>query len=154
MSNIFGKDIDGMKPMMIIPPDTMSAEDIALLRENGVCVVVSKEPGALRFLDPLPVVSSRSQIEHAAIQLSRKLLGSNFWINNGGWASRSRADVVSLFVELLAKGTPLDPGITQQEQEQRVYDETKYDEIRRLAREDAKAERAAKKAEQAAKKSK
>lgn len=134
----------GMKPMMIIPPDTMSQEDIALLRENGVCVVVSKEPAALRFLDPLPVVSSRSQIEHAAIQLSRKLLAKDPWIDEHGyWKNLERANVLGMFINLLAKGTPIDPDVTRQEREQAWDSQEKADEI---AREDARAERAAKKA--------
>ena len=143
-------DDGSMKPMMVIPPGTMSPEDIALLRENGICVVVSKDPAALRFLDPIPTVSSRSQIEHAAIQLSRKILNKETWINRSGtsatWHSLDRSEVIAMFLDLMVKGTPLDSDITQQEREERLYNSEKSEEISKLAREDARAERAAKKA--------
>lgn len=73
-----------MKPIIILPPGTMTDENIAMLRDNGLSVVVN--------------------------------------------------------------GTPLQPGPTKEEREQDVFDSAKLDELRRLAREEAKAERAAAKA--------
>lgn len=127
-----------MKPMIILPPEEMTPEDISLLRENGICVVVSKNPQSVKFVDPLPVVSNRTQMEEAAIQLSRRLLRGDLFRDN-------RRDFASLYMDCLTKGTSLDPEPTQQEQEKRIFDGAKVEEIRRLAREEAKAERAAKK---------
>jgi hypothetical protein len=134
-----------MKPIIILPPNEMSDHNINMLRENGLCVVVAKHPAAVKFVDPLPAVSSRTQIEDAAIRLSRKLLsdqGTNYDYNTKAAFSR-------MYVQLLVAGTPLDPEPTQQEIEKRVFDETKLDELRKLARDEAKAERLeAKKAKQ------
>ena len=49
-----------MKPMIILPPDVMDKENIDLLRENGICVVVAKDPAKVRFVDPIPAVASRT----------------------------------------------------------------------------------------------
>ena len=134
-----------MKPMMIIPPNTMSQSDIKLLRENDVCVVVAKNPANVRFVDPIPVLSSRTQMEHAAIQLSRRLLNGQMAFNDFGDTNRNK--IANLYVQLLVEGTPLDRA-TKEEKEKEIYEEEKYDEIRRIARADAKAERENKKKEQ------
>lgn len=114
----------------------MSADDIALLRANDLCVVVSTSPAEVKFVDPLPAQSSRTQMEHAAIQLSRKLLTGQCWDEG---TTRTFA---KMYVDILVKGTPLDSQPTQAEQEKQVFDVEKRDELRRLAREEAKAERA------------
>jgi len=126
-----------MKPMIIIPPETMSPEDIGLLRENGICVVVSANPAAVKFVDPIPAMSSRTTIEDAAIKLSRKLLAGE--LVGGDY----RKNIATLYVDILSKGTPLDVNGTKEEQEARVFDSAKRDELVRLAREEAKLERAA-----------
>lgn len=42
------------KPIMVISPDSVSADDIKKLEDNGVCVVVSKKPhDDVIFLDPM-----------------------------------------------------------------------------------------------------
>lgn len=137
-----------MKPILILPPDAMSDDDIAELRKNHLCVVVAKDPSKVKFVDPLPAASSRTQIEAAAIRLSRLLLTGNkhphFPYDTQG--STYRSEISKLFVELLVDGTPLDPNGSMEEQHQKIFDLEKADEIRRLAREDAKAERAAAKA--------
>jgi len=134
-----------MKPMMIVPPGTFSPEDLALLRENGLCVVETAEPSRVRFVDPLPAVSSRTQIENAAIGLSRLLL------NNEGpwkWTEETCGKFATMYARLLIKGTPLDMQALQTERlNQQAFDDAKADELRKLAREEARAERAAKKAE-------
>ncbi len=134
-----------MKPMIIIPPDTMSDQDIAELRKNDICVVVVKDPAKVKFVDPIPAASSRTQIEQAAIKLSRVLLHRRW----GHISNTTEIDinVISrLYIECLISGTPLDIKGSHEEQEQRYFDDAKVEEIRRLAREEAKAERAAKKA--------
>lgn len=129
-----------MKPIIILPPDAVSAEDIKVLRENHLCVVVAKDPEAVKFLDPIPAVSSRSEMENAAIQLSRKLLAGQLVGEN------YRENITRLYVDILVKGTALDPQPNQQERERVIFDNAKDDEFRRLAREEAKAERTAAKA--------
>lgn len=121
-----------MKPMIILPPNAMSDHNIGLLRENGICVVVAKNPSDVKFLDPIPSVASRSQIEAAAIALSRKILKC------GTYNEESRSNFARLYVDLLVKGTPLDP---EKEKEEQIFKAAKEDEIRRLAREEAKSER-------------
>lgn len=133
-----------MKPIIILPPGAVSKEDIDRLRENDLCVVEAAEPALVKFVDPIPCISSRTQIEDAAIQLSRRVMSRDFWAN--GPLSESRAHCVRSFVEFLVAGTPLDPNPSQQELEREVFNFAKADELRRLAREEAKAERAAAKA--------
>lgn len=127
-----------MKPIIILPPDTMSADDIKLLRENDLCVVVSNDPAKVKFVDPIPAASSRNEIENAAISLSRVLL-------NAQWGSYttddriSRATIARIYCDLLTKGTPLassyrDPAAVEKE----IFDSAKADEIRRIAREEAR----------------
>lgn len=126
-----------MKPIMILPPGAMDDENVKLLRENDLCVVIAKEPAAVKFLDPIPAASSRTDIEEAAIQLSRRLLRGELV------GDQYRSNIARLYVDLLVKGTPLDPGRTKAEIEKEIFDDAKCTELRRLAREEAKAERAA-----------
>lgn len=133
-----------MKPIMILPPDTMSDEDIKSLRDNGLCVVISKDPARLKFLDPIPSMAGRTKIEDAAIALSRKVLDSRTFTQNGAYLERS--SIAKLYVDLLVKGTSLDPNV---ELETRWYDDAKAQEIQKIAREDARAEAAKRKAEKA-----
>lgn len=95
-----------MKPILIIPPETIDAEGVQLLRDNGLCVVVAKDPDAVKFLDPIPTMVDRSRVEQASIDLSRKLLSKDSFPSNG---LGTRADVCRLFVDLLLAGVPLDP---------------------------------------------
>lgn len=127
-----------MKPIIILPPDAMSPEDIKLLRDNEICVVVANNPATVKFVDPIPAASSRTQMEQAAIKLSRRLFRGDLFPDN-------RRDFAKLYVDCLIAGTSLDSGPTQEEREKEIFDQAKYDEIRKLAREEAKAEREAKK---------
>lgn len=120
-----------MKPIIIIPLDTMSDADIKELRDNGLCVVTAKEPGAVKFLDPIPSAAERTKVEDAAIELSRKVLKPGFWTSDS-----TRQNVASWLV----KGTRLDPS-PKAERLEAVFDEAKEAELRRLAREEAKEER-------------
>jgi hypothetical protein len=51
------------------------------------------------------------------------------------------------YVELFVSGTPLDPGGTIEEQVDNAYHSERLEEARKMAREDARAERAKKKLE-------
>ena len=135
--SLFPNDVR-MKPIIILPPELMEREDIEILRENGICVVVAKDPAAIRFIDPIPSISSRTEIENAAIQLSRKVMSRGYWT-----APDIRKEVVTTFVELLVKGSALDPNPTRAEKETEIFDQAKIEELRKLAREEAKAERIA-----------
>jgi hypothetical protein len=131
-----------MHPIIIIPPNTMSEADIKMLRDNELCVVVAKNPAAVKFLDPIPAAGQRTQIEAAAIKLSRILLNGQ-WANISNASQIGRSEFARLYVELLTEGTALDRNGSREEQERRYFGEAKLDELRRLAREEAKAERAA-----------
>lgn len=130
-----------MKPIIILPPDAMNSTQIAMLRQNGLCVVTAKDPAAVKFLDPLPAVSARGKIEQAAIALSRKVMSKGFWSNDD-----TRALMAKTFIDLLVEGTPLDPNPSPEEQEKKIFSQAKIEEIRRLAIQEAREERAAAKA--------
>lgn len=135
-----------MKPIIILPPDAISDEDIKQLRENDLCVVVAKDPSAVKFVDPIPAMSSRTQIDRAAIALSRVVLNGH-WGNYTNCSSISRQDAARIYVDCLTQGTPLaatyrDPEVVAKE----IFDTEKANELRRLAREEAKKERATQKA--------
>ena len=137
-----------MMPIMILPQEAMSKEDIEILRANGICVVVAKEPHAVKFVDPIPAASSRTEIEQASLSLSRKLLHPGFWRRDSFTADDSslRKTITASFVELLLNGTPLDSKPTKEELQKEAYHAEKIREMQLLAREDAKAERQASKA--------
>lgn len=137
-----------MQPMIVLPTGQMSEADMQRLRENGICVVEADDPAQLNFLDPIPAASSRSELEAAALKLSRRLLHTT-----GCWTGR---EICHLFTQLLTEGTPLDNKPTKQEQVaeayQTLFDATKAEEIARLAVEEAREERAQVKADRLAKK--
>lgn len=132
-----------MKPMIILPPNQMSEANIKLLRENGICVVVAKNPAAVRFVDPIPAASSRTQIEAAAIKLSRKVLNPGYWNSD-----TTRQEVCRTFVEILAKDTPLDRDGSQEERDALEIECARQEELRKIAREEVRAAKAAEKAKQ------
>ena len=77
-----------MSPVIILPPNIMSEEDMQRLRDNGMCVVVAEDPSQVNFIDPLPCISSRTEIDHAAIKLAQKVLKPETWpdgINSIGY---------------------------------------------------------------------
>lgn len=132
-----------MNPIIILPPDTMSEADIKTLRDNDLCVVVAADPSKVKFVDPIPAASSRTEIENAAVHLSRKLLNGHGF-DGSGYATWS--SVAKLYCQLLSKGTPLDINEQPHEIEKKIFDQAKAEEIRQIAREEARAEREAKKA--------
>ncbi len=129
-----------MKPIIIIPPDTLSPEDIQQLRDNDLCVIVAKDPKDVRFLDPIPAAKDRSKMEQAAILMSRRLLNGF-----GSGSTFTKSSFANLFIEILIEGSPLDLNGTEEEQHERLFKREKEAEIVRLARIEAKAEREAKK---------
>ena len=135
-----------MKPIIIMPEGVMDQANIDLLNANDICVVVAKEPQAVRFIDPLPAMSSRTQMESAAIQLCRKLLNGYGYSNNGYIQYQ---ELCRLYTQLLTEGTVLGTGETEEERLAEIRRYEKEAEVRRLAREEAKAEREAAKAKAA-----
>ena len=133
-----------MQPMIILPPEMMSEQNILALRDNGICVVEAKDPSKIKFLDPIPAVSSRTGIENAAIQLSRCVLNGigRCTIENG---KMDRVSIMRQYIDLLVIGTPLDPKPPREETERTTFDEERENEIRKIAREEARAERKEKK---------
>lgn len=127
-----------MKPVIILPPETMSPEDIAKLNDNGFCVVESKDPARVKFVDSIPDALSRTALEQGALKLSRIILAKGFWSNDA-----TRQMLAAHLIDILVQGTPLDPYETRLE---KAYDFEKEEALRCLARADAKAERDAKKA--------
>lgn len=131
-----------MRPIVILPKGVMDAADIAKLEENGICVVEAQDPAVVRFLDPIPAMTGRTAIEDAAIQLSRKVLSRNFW-SDGNAGDHTRAQMARAYVDILVRGTALDPNPTKAELERQVFDEAKRIELIRLAQEEAREDRRA-----------
>lgn len=142
-----------MKPIIILPPNMMSEANIKALRGNDICVVVAKDPSKVRFVDPIPAASNRTQIEDACIKLSRILLNGQ-WGDTYNQAELGRAQFSTLYLKCLMTGTPLDSRGTREEQREYIIASEKAEEFRRIAREEARAERAAKKAQEEAKEKK
>lgn len=132
-----------MKPVIILPPGQMNSTNMKMLRDNGFCVVVAKNPSAVQFIDPIPAVSNRTEIESAAIKLSRKVMNPGFWGN-----SDTRDVMCRTFMDILMNGTPLDPRGTKEEQERVIQERARQDELAKIAREEARAEREAKRLKQ------
>jgi len=135
-----------VKPIIILPKNVMSPEHIKKLQENDLCVVEADNPALVKFVDPIPAMKDRSKVEDAALRFSRILLTGR-GLNNGTSYNSSHSEICRLYVSCLLEGTDLSAGPTQQEREQAYFNAEKMDEIRRLARQEAKEERdAAKKA--------
>lgn len=134
-----------MQPVMIIPSGTMSKDDIALLNANGICAVESKEPDKVKLLEPLECLSSRNEIEVAAIKCTQKLLNGELWNTKD-----TINQISGLFLDILKQGTMLDPRGSQAEQESQRQKQAKWAELEKLGREEAQAERAAVKAKRQA----
>lgn len=129
--------------MIILPPDIMTQEEIQKLNDNGLCVTVASDPSKLKFIDPLPAQSSRTEVENAAIRLSRMILNGQYSIS--GTSGYGRDFFARCFVEFLVQGTPLDEQGTREQQEQKIIDRARRDELDRIGREEARAEAKARK---------
>lgn len=113
-----------MKPMIFISPGEMNSAHMTELRKNGICVVVTKNPASIRFVDPLPAAHDRGKIELAAIAFSRKVLKQGFWRDPD-----YRKTITEIFVDCMIGGTPLDSEETQQEVEKKVYSQERMEEV-------------------------
>jgi len=133
-----------MKPIIILPPNQVSDKHVTELRKNDLCVVVAKDPAKVKFVDPIPAISSRTTIENACIKLSRILL-NNSWRGMINSDHLSAKDFAWLYIQMLTTGTPLDQRGGIAEQEQAIVDCARREELKKMAREDARAEREAKK---------
>lgn len=130
---------------MILPVGLMSKANIAELRKNEFCIVECKDPARVKFIDPIPAMSQRGKIEDAAIRLSRLLLNAQAWSKpDGYWTAQA---IAKTYVEILVEGTPLDSRGTKEERESSCYDTARMEEVQKIAREDARAERAKKKSD-------
>jgi hypothetical protein len=89
-----------LQPTIIVLTGSMSKEDIKLLRDNGFCVVESKDPSRVRFMDPPPLDYSLQ--EEAAIELARTLLA------DGKIGTCNHVNTIGrLYADILLKGDPL-----------------------------------------------
>ncbi len=88
-----------VNPIVILKTGTMTPEDIAALRENGICAVESTEPDSVRFIEPPP--SGYDHVEWAAVQLFRKLMAARDY-------SVDRKTVATMFTDVLLNGTRLE----------------------------------------------
>ncbi len=126
-----------MRPMIIAPEKLFPPESLDLLRKNGICIVECSDPSKVKFVDPLPAVSSRNEMERAAIKLSRILLNGQW----GQYTPSSRADFCRIYIDCLTTGTELDSRGGPSEHQEALYSAEFQEETRRLARADAKAAR-------------
>jgi hypothetical protein len=99
-----------MKPIIIIPPNFMSQSDIEQLDKNGICVVIAKDPKRVKFVDPIPAIASRTEIESAALELSKRLLSIRWWQESNQGHSVTREEISRFYVKiLLGKWTDAQP---------------------------------------------
>lgn len=140
-----------MKPMIILPKGQMSVADMKTLRENNVCVVEAKDPAKFKFVDPIPAMSCRNKMEEAAIRLSRRIINWDFTNQDGGLYKK---DAIGMYLQFLVEGTSLSLKGDKEEQEQRVIDNARFDELQRIGREEAREVRKKQKEETAAKQAK
>lgn len=128
-----------MKPILVIPTNAMTPDSVMALRSNGICVVETEDPSKVKFLDPIPSAAERTRVEDAALSLSRKVLSTSFWTNgreSGAWQA-----VAATYLDALVNGTPLDSKPSPVEEERRIYQEAKNDELRKIAKEEAREAR-------------
>lgn len=135
-----------MKPVIIIPKGAISREDIERLNANGLCTVEADDPAKVKFLDPIPAAAQRGKVEDAAIMLSRRLLQLQ--------GSTTKAEVAQMFAAFIIQGTPLDPQPSKEDRARGAHDEAYFEEVRRIARQEAKEDRAAARAAKQAEKTK
>lgn len=89
-----------MKPVIIITPDNLGEEDIKQLRDNGVCVVIAKDPSGLKYYDYTP--KKIGSMDQAAIDCFRTLLNAG-----KGW-EHLQSNFGAMFAQRLIKGTDME----------------------------------------------
>lgn len=87
----------------------MEDDQIEMLRENEICVVVAKDPAAIKFMDPIPSMSSRTQMEAAAIELSRRIMTGQ----TGRTFMGSTTQAAAMWAEILMEGNPLESNVQE-----------------------------------------
>lgn len=132
-----------MKPMIILPVGLMAESEIAKLNDNGLCVVVCKDPSKVKFVDPIPASSQRGKLENAAIKLSRKLL-TRTWGDHSTAGMLGHSDFTSIFCKMLIEGTELDQNGSIEEQVEAKRVHGMRDEAYAIGREEARKEAVAK----------
>lgn len=90
-----------IKPLIILPKNQMSAEDIQRLNDNGLCVVEAEDPSLVRFAEPPPAMEYDVR-ERAALQLFRRLMQRTN-------ASYTRTDIANFYCDFILNGSPLEP---------------------------------------------
>lgn len=99
MSELIPNDLK-MKPVVIVQKGTMSQPDLKRLRDNGICVVESKNPQMIRYMEPAP--QGYTIQEWAAIELARVLLREG---KVGGYNLRSAIGL--MYADILLQSDPL-----------------------------------------------
>lgn len=89
-----------MAPVIVVPTGEISKEDLALVRENGFCVIEAKNPDAVRFMEPPP--NGYSEQERAAIALCRHLMRFE---GDRNWTKR---EIGNLLAQFFIQGSPLE----------------------------------------------
>lgn len=92
-----------IQPIIILQTDSMSKQDIKRSRQAGFCVVESKAPSFVRFLDA-PLSQDYSVHERAAIELSRTLIKTGAI---PGYTYNFKMAIGSLYADILLAGDPL-----------------------------------------------
>lgn len=92
-----------IRPVIILPPDEMSEDDIGKLNNNGFCVVVAKHPDQVRFMEP--PLQSYPAPERAALKLCRVIMASRE-------KNVTLQDLTQRLCDFLMEGVPI-PGVTQ-----------------------------------------
>jgi hypothetical protein len=139
-----------MKPILIIPPDTIDAEGIKALNDNGICCVVATDPSSVQFADP----ENSGYFAECAVRFTRVMLNQNTFIQNNQWHNLSMDEVARLFTVEAKKGTPFSREHQDKlEAAKRIIENAKLDEEAKIAREEAREEAAQRRAEKAAAKS-
>lgn len=94
-----------IRPVIILPPDEMSDQDIEKLNQNGFCVVVAKNPDQVRFMDP--PLQSYPAPERAALRLCRYVIANRS--NENAYNAQAYKALTERLCDYLLEGTPLQP---------------------------------------------
>lgn len=90
----------GVKPIIVLPPDAMDKANIAMLRRNGICVVICQKPEQVRFVEA--PIGSQDRCERAAVSLFRHIAS-----RTDAYCDRSK--LLATFAKFVVAGTELDP---------------------------------------------
>lgn len=90
-------------------------------------------------------------MEEAAIKMSRILLNARWRFVSGGAIVESvtKNQIRSVYLDCLIEGTALSDDGSREQQERKIIDSARAEELAKIGREEARAEQAAKKAAKA-----